>query len=155
MSDRETSCVVCCVEFHVNLFIHDIFFGPLGLHIPVWSDPGGSWPFWPMRDLRMQWSRAFNLVCEMALSQSKEMTKKKQRPYQCTSANMSPLALCWSWCPVMQYMVLCLLSEVGFGVVLDYPFLLVGRRGFVCCQVFFYSWSSMWGIWWHFDVCFS
>ena len=51
-----------------RLFIHDVFFGPLGLHLRVWSEFGQSLAFWPMRTLRLQWSRAFNLVCEVALS---------------------------------------------------------------------------------------
>jgi hypothetical protein len=51
-----------------------------------------------------------------------------------TGVNMSPLVLCWSWDLVMQYMVLCLLWEVGSGVVHDYPHLMVGVQWFVCCQ---------------------
>jgi hypothetical protein len=34
----------------------------------VWSDLGRSPPFRPMRALRLQWSRAFVLVCEVALT---------------------------------------------------------------------------------------
>jgi hypothetical protein len=48
---------------HVDLSIHEIFFGPLGLHILVWSELGRSRPFRPMRDLRMQWRRPFSPVC--------------------------------------------------------------------------------------------
>ena len=51
-----------------RLFIHEVFFGPLGLHIRVWSALGWSPPFRPMRALRLQWSHAFGLVCEVALS---------------------------------------------------------------------------------------
>ena len=51
-----------------RLFIHEVFFGPLGLHLRVWSELGRSPPFWPMRATRSQWSWAFNLVCEVALS---------------------------------------------------------------------------------------
>ena len=50
-----------------RLFIHE-FFGPLGLQIRVWSELGQSPPFRPMRALRLQWSWAFNLVCEVALT---------------------------------------------------------------------------------------
>jgi hypothetical protein len=54
-----------------KLFIHKVFFGPLGLHLHVWSELGRSPPFQPMRALRVQWSRAFKpgfkLVCEVAL----------------------------------------------------------------------------------------
>ena len=46
---------------------HMWFFGLLGLHLLVSSEPEGSPPVWPMRDLRMQWERAFSLVCEVAL----------------------------------------------------------------------------------------
>ena len=50
-----------------RLFIYEVFFGPLGLHLHVWNEFGRSPPFWPMRALRLQWSQAFNLVCEVAL----------------------------------------------------------------------------------------
>ena len=51
-----------------KLFIYEIFFGPLGLHLRVWSELGRwSPPFRPIRALRLQWSRAFSLVCEVAL----------------------------------------------------------------------------------------
>ena len=50
-----------------RLFIHEAFFEPLGLHLGVWSELGRSPPFWPMKALRLQWSRAFSLVCEVAL----------------------------------------------------------------------------------------
>ena len=50
-----------------RLSIHEVFFGPLGLHLRVWSELGRSPPFWPMRALRLQWSWAFNVVCEVAL----------------------------------------------------------------------------------------
>ena len=42
-----------------RLFIHEVFFGPLGLHLRVWSERGRSPPFRPMRALRLQWSQAF------------------------------------------------------------------------------------------------
>ena len=51
-----------------RLFIHEIFFGPLGLHLRVWSELRRSPPFQPMTSLKLQWSRAFSLVCEVALS---------------------------------------------------------------------------------------
>ena len=49
-----------------TLFIHKIFFGPLGLHLLGWSELGRSLPFRPMRALTLPWSGAFNLVCEVA-----------------------------------------------------------------------------------------
>ena len=39
-----------------RFFIHEVFFGPLGLHLRVWSQLGRSLPFQPMRALRLQWS---------------------------------------------------------------------------------------------------
>ena len=51
-----------------RLFIHKVFFGPLGLHLREWSELGRSPPIRPMRGLRLQWSWAFNLACEVALS---------------------------------------------------------------------------------------
>ena len=51
-----------------RLFIHKLFFGPLGLHLLVWSELERSPPFRPMRALTLPWSGAFNLVCEVALS---------------------------------------------------------------------------------------
>ena len=50
-----------------DFFIHGNFFGPLGLYLLLWSELGQYQPFWPMRDLRMHWWRAFNLSCEVAL----------------------------------------------------------------------------------------
>ena len=44
-----------------RLFIHEMLFGPLGLHLRVRSELGRSPPFRPMRALRYQWSRAFSL----------------------------------------------------------------------------------------------
>ena len=49
-----------------RLFIHEVF-GSLGLHLRVRSELGQSPPFRPMRALRLQWSWAFSLVCEVAL----------------------------------------------------------------------------------------
>jgi hypothetical protein len=51
-----------------RLFIHELFFGPLDLHLLVWSELGPSPSFRPMRALTWPWSRAFSLVCEVALS---------------------------------------------------------------------------------------
>jgi hypothetical protein len=51
-----------------RLSIHEIFFGPLGLHLRVWSELRRSPPFGSMRALRLQWSQAFSLVCEVTLS---------------------------------------------------------------------------------------
>ena len=39
----------------------------LGLHLLVWSELGRSPPFRRMRALTLPWSRAFSLVCEVAL----------------------------------------------------------------------------------------
>jgi hypothetical protein len=50
-----------------RLFIHEVFFRPLSLHLHVWSELGRSLSFPPMRALRLQWSWAFSLVCEVAL----------------------------------------------------------------------------------------
>ena len=51
-----------------KLFNHELFFGSLGIHLRVWNELGQSPPFWPMRTLRLQWSWAFSLVCEVAVS---------------------------------------------------------------------------------------
>ena len=53
-----------------RLFIHEVFFWPLDLHLRVWSELGPSWspPFRTMRALTLKWSWAFNLVCEVALT---------------------------------------------------------------------------------------
>ena len=51
-----------------RLFIHKLFFGPLGLNLQVWSELGRSPPFWPLRALTLSWSWAFSLVCEVAHS---------------------------------------------------------------------------------------
>ena len=50
-----------------RLFIHGLSFEPLGLHLLVWSELRWSPPFRPMRALTLPWSRAFSLVCEVAL----------------------------------------------------------------------------------------
>ena len=56
-------CTTSC-----RLFVHGVFFGPLGLHLRVWIELGRSPLFRPMKALRLQWSWAFNLVCEVALT---------------------------------------------------------------------------------------
>ena len=53
---------------------YEVLFGPLGLHLRVWSELGRSLPFRPMRALRLQCSRAFSLVCEVALGSKLGMT---------------------------------------------------------------------------------
>ena len=45
-----------------NFFFHDKFFGQSGLHFLVRSELGWSHNFLLKRDLRIQWSRAFNLL---------------------------------------------------------------------------------------------
>ena len=54
-----------------RLFNHEVFFGPLGIRLRVWSELGRSPPFQPMGALRFQWSWAFSLACEVALNQPK------------------------------------------------------------------------------------
>ena len=63
-----------CTLFHnlpcrtpCRLFIHELFFEPLGLHLLVRSELGRSPPFRPMRALALPWSGAFSLVCEVTL----------------------------------------------------------------------------------------
>ena len=51
-----------------RLFIHEVFFGHVGPLLRVWSELGRSPPFQPMRALRLPWSRAFSLVCEVGPS---------------------------------------------------------------------------------------
>ena len=48
-----------------RLYIHEVFFGPLGLHLCVWSELGRSPPFQPLRALTLQWSWALSLVWEV------------------------------------------------------------------------------------------
>ena len=55
-------CITPC-----RLVIHEVLFGPLGLHPCVWSELGRSLPFKPMRALRLQWSWAFNLCVKWPL----------------------------------------------------------------------------------------
>jgi hypothetical protein len=50
-----------------RVFIHEIFFGPLGLPLLVWSKLGWFHFFRPMRALSLKWSWTFNLVCEVAI----------------------------------------------------------------------------------------
>jgi hypothetical protein len=59
--DHAPLSIICHVGLHVD-------FGPLGLHLLVWNELGQSPPFRPMRALTLPWSRAFSLVCEVALS---------------------------------------------------------------------------------------
>ena len=63
---HETFLMVCHVEICVDFSSKINFFGPSGLHLLMWSELGQSRPFWPTRDLRMQWSLAFNPVWEVA-----------------------------------------------------------------------------------------
>ena len=63
-TNHDTLSIVCHVEIHVDFSFMII---TLDLHLRVWSELGRSRPFRPMRDLRLQWSRAFSLECEGAL----------------------------------------------------------------------------------------
>ena len=64
--DHKTLSTIRHVGFHVDISsVHEAFFSAFRLH--VWNELGQSPPFRPMRALRLQWSRAFSLVCEMAL----------------------------------------------------------------------------------------
>ena len=71
-----------------RLFIHELFLGPLGLHLRVWSELGPSPPFRPMRALRLQWSWAFSLVCEMVLRTTSH-TSQEPWPWKCESPKES------------------------------------------------------------------
>ena len=51
-----------------RLFLHEVFFQYLDLHLRVWSKLGRSPSFRPMKALWWQWSWAFSLMCEVALS---------------------------------------------------------------------------------------
>ena len=68
------------------------------------------------------------------------LTKKRKEKityvsvYRCEYEPVDPMLIIGS-----RDAVLCLLWEVGFGVVLDCPHLMMGKHGFVCCQVFLYS----------------
>ena len=74
-----------------RLFIHKLFFGPLGLHLLVWSELGRSPPFRPMRTLTLPWSRAFNLVCEVALSPSLQLRQVQWALYTSLALHLKSL----------------------------------------------------------------
>ena len=82
MGDHETLSIVHHVWLHVDFSIHEVFFGPLGLHLRVWSELGWSPPFRPMTTLRLKWLRAYNLVCDVALS-------PKSKSHEINMCNMS------------------------------------------------------------------
>ena len=63
--DHNTLAIVRHVGLHVEFSSTK---SSLGLHLCVWNELGRSPPFRPMRALRLQWSFAFNLVCEVALT---------------------------------------------------------------------------------------
>ena len=58
--------IVCHVDFHVDFSSMKFSLSLLGLHLLVWSKHEQSPPFQPIRALRLQWSRTFNLVCRAA-----------------------------------------------------------------------------------------
>ena len=65
--DHETLSIVRHVELHIDF---PSMKSSLGLHLRVWSELGRSPPFRRMRALKLdcKWSRAFSLVCEVALT---------------------------------------------------------------------------------------
>ena len=89
-----------------RLFIHVVFFGPLGLHLRVRSEVGRSPPSRPMRALRLRWSRAFSLVCEVALNYH-----VVKGPSNLVSASPLTLLLLHVWCS----------SFISFSVLKFYP----------------------------------
>jgi hypothetical protein len=62
-----------------RFFIRDSFCRLLDIHLLVWSELGRLWPFWPMKDLRMQWSWAFSLVCQVVLRAGLDYMKEVHR----------------------------------------------------------------------------
>ena len=50
-----------------GLFVQESFFGLLYLHLLSWSGLGQSRPLRQMKDLTLQWSQAFDIVCELSL----------------------------------------------------------------------------------------
>ena len=82
--------------------IHEISFGPLSLHLLVSWTWMVSVLFLPMRAFKLQWSRAFNLVCKVALSFKTSWT----RPLEIcgvyvnssiTKVTMQILFMTWNW----------------------------------------------------------
>ena len=80
-----------------RLFIHEVFSVHLGLHLCVWNELEQSPPFRPMKALRLQWSWAFNLVCEVTVS---VITCCAIKTINCCVCGVAPLitshALYWS-----------------------------------------------------------
>ena len=62
-----------------RLYIHLAFTYYVGPSSVVWSKFGPAPPFPPMRVFEVYWSRALNLVCEMALSFCKFLTFDTQK----------------------------------------------------------------------------
>ena len=54
--------IINCVR-PCRLFVHDNFFGPLGLYMLVQKWTWTVLAFWLVRDLRIEWSWAFSLIC--------------------------------------------------------------------------------------------
>ena len=89
-----------------RLFIHDYCFGPLGLHLLVWSELGRSWPFWPMRDLKLHWLHVFNPVWEMAMCLSSRHLRSKLN-YSLYKPHFQTQDWTRAW---------CLVSQIGWSV---------------------------------------
>jgi hypothetical protein len=106
-----------------RLFVHELFLGPLGLHLLVWNELGRSPPFQPTRALTLPWSGAFNLVCEVALTRGVEAfriwrhlytkywlgskreealtwPRKSSLAFHFGSIQFSSLRRCWIFCVV-------------------------------------------------------
>jgi hypothetical protein len=63
----EVGMTICHVEIHFNVLFMVIALGMSTFNFLVWSELERSRPFRPMRGLRMQWSRAFSLMCTSGL----------------------------------------------------------------------------------------
>ena len=84
--DHKTLSTIRHVGFHVDIHPWSLLFS---LQAFTWNELGRSPPFRPMRALRLQWwSRAFSLVCEMALDfMHHHQLQRKLRP----SSSLPPL----------------------------------------------------------------
>ena len=69
-SDHETWSIRCLVGIHVD-FIHLAFTYSFGPSTIVWRELGPAPPFPPMRVLKVEWTWALSLVCEVAISYAK------------------------------------------------------------------------------------
>ena len=112
-----------------RLLIHEVFFGPFGLHLCVWSELGWSLPFRPMRALRLQWLWAFSLVTGYGSVYCIFVSIGFDRMGPSVKCTLK-LILIYKYASSLD-----ILNMLWQGSINKFPFWLLVSKLYTCCQI--------------------